>query len=65
MSSSAFLKQKKQQFHTPGFVPVNFVNSVELEILQVGETAKLTVIWQTANLHALYEAKKNGNATEV
>jgi hypothetical protein len=28
-------------------MPVNFSNSVELEILQVGETAKWTIIWQT------------------
>jgi hypothetical protein len=27
----------KQQFNTPGFMLVNFSNSVELEILQVGE----------------------------
>jgi hypothetical protein len=33
----AHFGNNKQQFNTPGFMPVNFSNSVELEILQVGE----------------------------
>jgi hypothetical protein len=40
MSFSAFWRQQKQHFNTPGLMLFNFSNpveSVELEILQVGE----------------------------
>ena len=48
------LETKKQQSNTPGFMPVNFSNSVEsveLGILQVGEqqSGRLT------NLHSVFQ----------
>jgi hypothetical protein len=33
----AYFGNKQQQFNTPGFITVNLSNSVEWEILQVGE----------------------------
>jgi hypothetical protein len=51
VSFGALWKQKKQQFDTPDFIPVNVSNSiksVELEILQVREKLmNRTVMWQT------------------
>jgi hypothetical protein len=48
MSFSTFWLQKTQ-FNAPGFKPVKFRKSVELEILQVGEKVNETVFWQIGN----------------
>jgi hypothetical protein len=45
----AILETKKQQFNTPGFMPVDFsksFESVELGILQVGEKLNELQDWQ-------------------
>ena len=52
------LETKKQQSNTPGFMPVNFSNSVEsveLEILEVGETLNEQLSGRLANLHAVFQ----------
>ena len=51
------LETKKQQYK-PGFMPVNFSNSVEsveLEILQVGETLNEQLSGRMANLRAGFQ----------
>ena len=55
MSFSAVWKQKKQQSNAPGFMPVNSSNSVELEILQVGETLNEQLSGRLANHHAVFQ----------
>jgi hypothetical protein len=50
-------RNKKQQFNTPDFMPVNLSNSVELvelEILQVGEKLDEQLSDRLANLHAVF-----------
>ena len=54
MSFCVFWKQK-QQSNTPGFMPVNLSNSVELESLQVGETLNEQLSGRLANLHAVFQ----------
>ena len=52
------LETKKQQSNAPGFMPVNSSNSVEsveLEILQVGETLNEQLSGRLANHHAVFQ----------
>jgi hypothetical protein len=52
------LETRKQQSNAPGFMPVNSSNSVEsveLEILQVGETLNEQLSGRLANHHAVFQ----------
>jgi hypothetical protein len=49
-------------------MPVSFSNSfesVELEIIQAGEKLNELLSGRLANVHAVHEAKENGDAIEV